>query len=336
VSPKAHIRLRRKLLRSAVEDNVRTIQGAIPDSLRARRRFRAWVGRASIALFPLILLGSSYFMSRDAAAVPDPTTQTRRAAMKREARAAALSSATFAAPGPIDSTALPLAVRTIVLDAGHGGQDPGAVHFGVAEKEVTLDLVRRLRLLLQADGYEVIVTRSTDRTMSLVERAKIANEIEGDLFVSVHINSVRSPNRRGIETYYLGPSDDPEITQLAAEENRNSGYTISDMRRLLEGIYADVRQDESFRLASSVQSALFTSMSKNAPELQNWGVRRAPFVVLVATDMPAILAEVSCVTNPTEASLLKLDDHRQKLAEALFSGIRGYTLQHDRATQKGI
>lgn len=311
------------------------IQGIIPPGLRPHRiRLRIWLSRLSLALFPLIVLGSTYFMSRDEAS-HQGAAATQRARSRAASRSAANADSRFAAPLPIDSAALPLAVRTIVLDAGHGGQDPGAVRDGVIEKEVTLDLVRRLRLLLQAEGFEVVVTRSTDRTLSLVERAKLANDVAGDLFVSIHINSVRTPQKRGIETYYLGPTEDPELTRFAARENMNSGYSLSDMRKLLEGIYADVRQDESYRLAEAVQSTLFAKMSDGSPDLQNWGVRRAPFVVLIATDMPAILAEVSCLSNPAEAKLLQTDEHRQKLAEALYSGVRRYARSHEAAAQKG-
>ena len=314
---------------------MRTIKGIVPRQLRPHWiRLRIWVSRASLVLFPLIVLGSTYFMSRDDAAHQE-TMATQRAAARRSSRSAVAPDARFAAPQPIDSAAFPLAVRTVVLDAGHGGLDPGAVRDGVVEKEVTLDLVRRLRLLLQADGFEVVVTRSTDRTISLVDRTKIANEIAGDLFVSVHINSVRSEQKRGIETYYLGPTEDPELTKLAAAENLNSGYSMSDMRKILEGIYADVRQDESYRLAETVQTTVFTKMADGSPDLLNWGVRRAPFVVLVATEMPAILAEVSCLSNPKEAKLLQSDAHRQKIAESLYSGIRRYAEGHDAAEQKG-
>ncbi len=102
---------------------------------------------------------------------------------------------------------------------------------------------------------------------------------------------------RGIETYYLGPSNSPELDAIAAAENQHSGYSLSDLRSLLEKIYMDARRDESRRLADSVQRALVRTMRKAEPALTDRGVKTAPFVVLLATEMPAILAEVSCLSN---------------------------------------
>jgi len=107
------------------------------------------------------------------------------------------------------------------------------------------------------------------------------------------------------------------------------------MRKLLDGIYADARRDESHELASAVQRKLYASLRKSDPGLENWGVKRAPFVVLVATDMPAILAEVGCISNKKEAALLRKADYRQEIADALFEGIRAYSGANDPQQQKG-
>jgi len=107
------------------------------------------------------------------------------------------------------------------------------------------------------------------------------------------------------------------------------------MRKLLEGVYADVRRDESQELAASVQRTLFTSLRNDDAGLENWGVKRAPFIVLVATDMPAVLAEVGCITNEKEAAMLRRPDYRQKIADALFEGIRGYASANEAPRKKG-
>jgi N-acetylmuramoyl-L-alanine amidase len=127
-----------------------------------------------------------------------------------------------------------------------------------------------------------------------------------------------------VETYYLGPTKDPLLTQLAAEENGASGYSIADLRKLLDRVYADVRRDESHRLAASLQEQLFTNLRTIDPGLENWGVKRAPFIVLVATEMPAVLAEVGCLSNDREAAMLKRPEYRQQIAQALFRGIHEY------------
>src|SRR5688572_32805946 len=108
------------------------------------------------------------------------------------------------------------------------------------EKEITLDIGQRLRKLLEQNGFDVVVTRESDRTIALRDRAFLANDSKSDIFVSIHVNALeKHTESRGIETYYLGATDDPKLTALAAHENRVSGYSVSDMRKLLEDVYAD-------------------------------------------------------------------------------------------------
>lgn len=223
-----------------------------------------------------------------------------------------------------------------MLDAGHGGTDPGATTAEMREKEITLDIGQRLRTLLEQNGFDVVVTRDTDRTIALRDRALLANDSKSDIFLSIHVNALEKyTDSRGIETYYLGATSDPSLTALAARENRVSGYSVSDMRKLLEGVYADARRDESHELATAVQKQLFTSLRKDDAGLENWGVKRAPFIVLVATDMPAILAEVGCISNEKEAAMLRRPEYRQKIAAALFEGIRAYAGTNQSPPAKG-
>jgi N-acetylmuramoyl-L-alanine amidase len=282
--------------------------------------------RASLVLVPLTLLGSTYWVATETKATPPPMPV---------AVLAKASVPTFRAPESIATderlaaTAFPLAVKRVVLDAGHGGSDPGATSTDLTEKEITLDIGRRLKELLEAEGYEVIVTRDGDRTIALKDRAIVANSSK--IFVSIHVNAiVKHTQSRGIETYYLGATDDPSLTRLAAAENRVSGYSMADMRKLLDNVYADARSDESHALAATVQRSLYANLRAHDAGLENWGVKRAPFVVLVATDMPAILAEVGCISNEQEAAMLRRPDHRQKIADALFKGIRAYAKGSER------
>jgi N-acetylmuramoyl-L-alanine amidase len=158
----------------------------------------------------------------------------------------------------------------------------------------------------------------------LEDRGLAANRAGADIFVSIHLNWIENRKARGIETYYLGPTDDPFLTRLAADENRDSGYSLADMRRLLDRIYADVRQKKSRKLAEVVQASLFGSLGKVNPGVENRGVKAAPFIVLLTTEMPAILAEVSCLSNEDEAGLLTKPQYRQYIAEALAAGVRSY------------
>ena len=309
-------RVRRQLMRDAVSDNLETIRGLPPRSVRpVPRAGGVWTRRLPLLLIPVTLLGASYLVSEP------PILRTIR-----QPTAAVLHTAMIDSTEPVKAAAFPLAVRRVILDAGHGGKDAGALSSSnLSEKEITLDIERRLQALLKQQGFEVVATRNDDRMIPLRERARLANSSEGDIFVSIHVNSLRTHiNSHGIETYYLGPTKDPLLTQLAAEENGTSGYSIADLRKLLDRVYADVRRDESHRLASAVQQQLFANLQTIDPGLENWGVKRAPFIVLVATDSPAVLAEVGCLSNEREAVMLKNPQYRQQIAQALFRGISEY------------
>ena len=241
----------------------------------------------------------------------------------------------FTAPTPIDTGVLGLAVRRIVIDPGHGGEDTGTTGSGLTEKDLTLDIAERLRERLLHQGFEVHLTRHDDRDITLRERTRFANQLRADLFVSIHINWIVERTVRGLETYYLGATDDPELSALAQRENRDSGYSLADMRSLLESMYTGVRQDESRQLAQAVQGSLYKGLLRQNPELKNRGVKSAPFVVLVATEMPAILAEVSCLSNEQEAELLARPLYRDHIADALSRGIRRYADEVNQSEAKG-
>ncbi|MDX1503927.1 MAG: N-acetylmuramoyl-L-alanine amidase, partial [Thermoanaerobaculia bacterium] len=245
-----------------------------------------------------------------------------------EVRRAALQ-APHEEPAPLSPGVFPLAVRKVVIDPGHGGRNVGTLGpGGLVEKELTLDVALRLEKLLASRGFTVEMTRRDDTQVSLEERAEMANRWRGDIFVSIHVNWLSGARDvRGVETYYLGPTDDPFLNELAAAENRGSGYSMADFRQIVERVYAGARLGESLRLASEVQRALHGALLRISPDLRDRGVKTAPFAVLTGTEMPAILAEVSCLSNEEEARLLRLAEYRQYIAEALAHGIRSYALQ---------
>ena len=147
------------------------------------------------------------------------------------------------------------------------------------------------------------------------------------------MNWIANRELRGVETFYLGPTDDPYLQELAARENQQSGYSLADFKQILQQVYAGVRQEESRRLGESVQEALFNSLYNVNASVRNRGVKSAPFGVLIWTDMPAILAEVSCISNRVEARLLMTPIYRQYLAEAIVQGIETYSRQFNQAYQ---
>ena len=319
-------RVKRRLLRQAVADNVETIRGVPPRGVRRGHRIvRLWLKRAPLVLVPLTLAGSTWLASNPPAA--HDTLSPARIVIESPRRPLPIKAATLDASAlqRMDPAALSLAVRRVVIDAGHGGNDPGAMSSTrVAEKEITLDVARRLEKLLADHGFEVVITRADDRLIPLRERAKVANDSGSDIFVSIHVNSISNPAFHGVETYYLGPTNDPKLTKLAAAENTASGYSLTDMRKLLDGVYADARRDESKRLATTVQQQMYDTLRGVDPGLRDWGIKRAPFVVLVATEMPAVLAEIGCISNDNEAAMLHRGEYRQQVANALFAGINEY------------
>ena len=229
------------------------------------------------------------------------------------------------APHPLDRTVIPLRVKTIVIDAGHGGKQPGAIsESGISEKDITLDIALRLHRLLDNSPFEVLMTRQDDRTMTLEKRVAFANSNRADLFISIHINWTEPREIRPLETYFVGPSDDPATMKLASMENQESGYSLSEYRRVLEKIYIDTRRDESRSLAKNIHAELYQSLKVVNPTLDNRGVRTAPFLVLVGTEMPAILLEISSLSNEEEVELLIDPDYREKIALAVSRGIGSY------------
>ncbi len=329
--------LKRRLLRQTVADNISVRQGE-PKPWRPAVRItrRQPPSRlpplALLALVPLVLVLSLWLLRRAPAPQAEALAEPGLASATLSERGADLR---FAAPKPIDSDVFPLEVRRIVVDPGHGGDDFGTTDNRLVEKDLTLDIGTRLAALLRAAGYEVHMTREDDRKLLLRERADIANRLHSDLFVSIHINWIAYSKVRGIETYYLGTTEDPVLKDLARRENRESGYSLADMRLLLDGIYTGVRREASEQFAARVQRSLYTSLGRVNPKLENRGVKTAPFVVLVSTEMPAILAEVACLSNREEAELLSRPLYRDHIAEALYRGIRGYADDVNQTEEKG-
>jgi N-acetylmuramoyl-L-alanine amidase len=226
---------------------------------------------------------------------------------------------------PLVLDVIPVAVGRVAIDAGHGGIDGGAsLGYGLLEKDLTKDISNRLARLLKAASWEVVMTREGDETVPLKRRAEIANSARADLFLSIHVNWLPDRTARGFETYYLGTTDDPFLRRLVAHENRDSGFALADYRELLQGIYADVRHDQSKELAGSIQRTLFDTLKEKNPDIVSRGVMTAPFAVLVTTEMPAVLVEVACLSNDHEARLLAQPSYRQGIADALFKAVTGY------------
>ena len=324
------------MLREVVRENVDLLSTRAPLQVRRRTASRRWLRRSALVVVPILLFVSINAISVGRTSKPDlvvfsPVQEI--ASLPADPHAPRL---VLAPPRRVDPSLFRLGVTTVVIDPGHGGADPGALtSLGLTEKEITLDVGQRLRGLLMAARFKVEMTRDKDETVSLKDRAQFANGHNADLFVSIHVNSIPRSDQRLVETYFLGPSDDPHVNALVGEENRGSGYTMSNFKRLLEGIYADVRQSESKTFALAVQKELFASLRKGSPALQDHGVKSAPFIVLIATEMPGILAEVSCISNEVEARNLSHAEYRQSIAQALYDGLHSYAEERTPQASKG-
>ncbi|RPI50067.1 MAG: N-acetylmuramoyl-L-alanine amidase, partial [Acidobacteria bacterium] len=220
---------------------------------------------------------------------------------------------------------LGLGVSRIVIDAGHGGHDPGASAHGISEAELVLDVALRLEtLLLQQAGMEVILTRRKNDYLTLEERTEIANNEAADLFLSIHANASSNAAARGVETYFLNFALNPQAEAVAARENAASGKTMNSLPQILKAITLNNKLNESRDFASSIQRALVRGMRPRNKALRDLGVKQAPFMVLIGAAMPSVLAEISFVTNRPEARLLKTPAYRQRIAESLLAGILRY------------
>ena len=221
-----------------------------------------------------------------------------------------------------------------MIDAGHGGHDPGARVKGLSEADLTLDIALRLeKLLLRQPGVEVVQTRRTNAYVALEERTEIANRSEADLFLSIHANASTDGRARGVETYFLSFAPDAEAEAIAARENAGSTRQMRQLPELLRAIAFNNKLDESRDLARMVQQALYTQARKSDKKARNLGVKQAPFTVLVGAAMPSVLTEISFLTNQQDAGLLATEKYRQQIAEALLAGITRYQQSLKKARQ---
>jgi N-acetylmuramoyl-L-alanine amidase len=220
---------------------------------------------------------------------------------------------------------LGLGARRIVVDAGHGGHDPGTIgRGGLQEKSLVLDVALRLdRLVREELGADVILTRSADVFIPLEERTAIANSRGADLFLSIHANASRNSRARGIETYFLNFAQNAHAEEVAARENAISAATLKDLQNLVRAITLNSKIDESRDFAAAVHEHVVAGVRAQHP-VPDRGVHTAPFYVLIGANMPAILAEIAFVSNPEDEKRLRSSEYRELLARSLLRGVKSY------------
>ncbi len=222
---------------------------------------------------------------------------------------------------------LALGVKRIVIDAGHGGKDVGAVGYygSVYEKHVTLELAKKLaQKIRQRLGCEVFLTRTTDKGLSLEERTAIANTKNADLFISIHTNASKNRDAHGLETYFLNLATDDSAILVAARENATSRKNISDLQTILHDLMKNSKINESSRLAAHVQNAMYRNLRARYSAIKSKGVKQAPFYVLMGAQMPSILIETSFISNKRECERLNNPAYQDALCESIVSGISKY------------
>lgn len=244
-----------------------------------------------------------------------PASPAVRAQLREMTKAEEVSEVTLAQQ-------LGLKVRRVVIDAGHGGRDTGAIGpDGTREKDVALAIASKLGRRLEAMGLEIVMTRDDDRFVTLEDRTRIANQKKGDLFISVHCNAAASKALRGIETYTLNTSSNRYSIRLAARENATSERGVGDLRYILADLATRANTSESTRLAQQVQRSLVTSLSAGYSGVRDLGTKEALFFVLLGAKMPAILVETSFISHPEEEQRLAKPEYQGRVADSIARAV---------------
>jgi len=232
---------------------------------------------------------------------------------------------------------LGLGVKRIVIDAGHGGKDPGAIgRNGLKEKDVMLKLANLVAKKVREDlNCQAILTRRSDVFLPLEKRTAVANIKKADLFISLHTNAHKNRKIQGIETYILNIALDEDSMNLAARENATSRKNISDLQMILNDLMLNTKINESSRLAEFVQKGLIKELRKGYKTVRNRGVRQAPFYVLIGAEMPSILVEVGYITNSVENRRLCTDSYLKRTASGIVKGIDLYIKDMELARKGG-
>ena len=229
--------------------------------------------------------------------------------------------------------ALGLKIKTVVIDPGHGGHDPGAIGpTGLKEKNVNLQIAKALKTKLDRDGKKfgierVYLTRSSDIFIPLEERTAIAKKQYADLFISIHCNAAKNKRTTGIETYILSFTNDKHSLSVAARENATTKKRLNELRDIIKKYVLNSKIEESNKFASYVQTEIVSNVSHKYSSINNKGVKKAPFIVLIGADIPSILVETSFITNPKDEKRLKDKKYIDYIAEGIFAGVKRYSTE---------
>jgi len=220
-----------------------------------------------------------------------------------------------------------LRVKRIIIDAGHGGKDCGAPGYykGIHEKNIALQIAKKLAAKIKKElKCEVIMTRNTDKYLTLEERTAIANTKKADLFISIHTNAAKNKKAYGIETYFLSPAKNNESMLVAARENAATAKNINELQSILNSLLRSAKVNESVRLAGYVQNSIYKKLKSNYSKIKNKGVKQALFYVLLGAHMPSILVETSFISNARECKRLTNSTYQNRICDGIIKGIKQY------------
>lgn len=337
-TPRANRDGRKGILRDVYEENLRTTREKYRTARKDRRpddgerRLGAFfTGTAALTVVLLLLVATTLTMEKHADVEESP-------AASADSSWTDLPMMLTAPAVPLSQSKQPTSIvdryglhfRTIVLDAGHGGRDPGATgRRGLQEKAITLDVARRLKSRLeQYPGYRILMTRNGDDDLSLRKRIEFANRNEADLYVSIHVNWLPVDSIAPIETYFYGPDSDARAGRLAQQENRNSGYSLAEFNDLIQDLSLELKIQESRGAAHAIQEGLVDGLREMGREVNDWGAKSGDFMVLLGVEAPSVLAEIGSLSNGAEEAELTTVTYREKLAYLLEQGITHFLESH--------
>ncbi len=218
----------------------------------------------------------------------------------------------------------------IVIDAGHGGHDSGAVAGGRQEKDVVLQITKKLKKELKRKGYRVYLTRGNDRFLKLGQRTRIADKKDAKVFISIHANAISDRSRfevvEGVETYFLQKTRDERSQRVAARENASVLIGTDQLSRdvIIDAVLNGPKIIQSHKLAIDVQNNIMKNLNSKYSGVKNGGVRPAPFYVLVGASRPSILVEVGYITNSKERKRLFTSGYQDKIVKGIAEGVGRY------------
>jgi len=228
----------------------------------------------------------------------------------------------------------------VVIDAGHGRHDSGAYSGGKKEKDLVLQITKRLYKELKRKGYQVAFTRNTDVFLKLGQRTRIADKKDAKVFISIHANAIANKSRfnvvEGVETYFLQKTRDERSQRIAARENASVLQGTDKLSRdvIVDSVLAGPKVIHSHKLAIDVQKGMMRNLKGKYPDVKNGGAKPGPFYILVGASRPSILIEVGYLTNPKERARLFTSDYQQRIAKGIAEGVGTYL--DNRKQQQGF